>query len=55
VVNGLAADRVLRVGAAHSMAGTGEVHRAVAVRGTKIVAVSPDPTAWTAWSELPPG
>jgi predicted amidohydrolase YtcJ len=42
-VNGLAADRVLRVGAAHSMAGTGEVHRAVAVRGTKIVAVSPDP------------
>jgi predicted amidohydrolase YtcJ len=43
VVNGLAADRVLRVGAAHSMAGTGEVYRAVAVRGTEIVAVSPDP------------
>jgi predicted amidohydrolase YtcJ len=43
VVNGLAADRVLRVGAAHSMAGTVEVYRAVAVRGTKIVAVAPDP------------
>jgi predicted amidohydrolase YtcJ len=43
VVNGLAADLVLRVGAAHSMAGTGEVDRAVAVRGTEIVAVSPDP------------
>jgi predicted amidohydrolase YtcJ len=42
-MNGLAADRVLRVGAAHSMARTREVHRAVAVRGTEIVAVAPDP------------
>jgi hypothetical protein len=43
VVNGLAADRVFRVGAAHSIARTREVNRAVAVRGTKIVAVSPEP------------
>jgi predicted amidohydrolase YtcJ len=42
VVNGLAADQLFRVGAAYSMAATGEVHRAVAVRGTKIVAVSLD-------------
>ena len=42
-MNGLAADRVFRVGAAHSIARTREVNRAVAVRGTKIVAVSPEP------------